>query len=379
MLDRIHDWEPVEAAEIMRSFRDDSENEGREIRFVSERRRSREYAVRIMDPNASVFHPRIYNRAMNLRAEKRPKRLDWNLAPNGARPHTCPGGCDPGCPRGTTPMGKIWALERKRMAQKEAENAEVKRALEGLITISENRARQRAMLPPPRPAKSKPQPLSAEKLSQIQDASSDPSPNDPAPKPNLKLTMAQWQELDPLQLPATPRLKPLDLGLDADQHKRLDDPITPLERGSRSSSLGSSSMTDSPRQMTPSSSASPEPRRMPRLRLRLPSRPQPTSKYVRVAKQNRPKIDYYCNVLPLSATQVTEKYLGPRKTPATTNALANLEKHKVDISQMLTPAAQAAAQSLTLAHHRKNTPNNKKVVKKTHPKVESWQLDPDRH
>ncbi|KAH7412185.1 hypothetical protein DE146DRAFT_732507 [Phaeosphaeria sp. MPI-PUGE-AT-0046c] len=56
MLDHIHNWSADDAYEIMQSFERDSSNEGRRVRFIPVYRESRQWLVRIENPKISAHH-----------------------------------------------------------------------------------------------------------------------------------------------------------------------------------------------------------------------------------------------------------------------------------------------------------------------------------
>lgn len=148
MLDFIYNWPEEDAKEIMRSFKKDSENKGRRVKFKNFFDGARIWTVRLEDRDPAVFHPRVYPTSHKLPKDKRPFRFDRGVV--GKLPDSCSlDGCSPGCPKRRTKESERKSLQRGRQIKR----SELALQSMGLIVPtsmnkSGERGGKRDMLPP---------------------------------------------------------------------------------------------------------------------------------------------------------------------------------------------------------------------------------------
>jgi hypothetical protein len=260
MLDTIENWDREDAKEIMKSFEDDPANEGREITFITKHAMddTKHWSVVIKNPNRSIFHPEEYEKSHCLPASQRPVRIDWGIHQNGGLPSTCRNGCDQSCPRGLTKEDKERILKRGRELQQMEKSAqdvrsemkkskfswetELKNKQDSVVT----RNKRHWLDTRETSARKDPESLTTENAGTLAGSAAFPptpvrlpesakSPASPTsipacPKtepPNVLLTAAEWEKLEPLEPlapPPTPRLK--HMKLPAAQWENLD-PVRP--------------------------------------------------------------------------------------------------------------------------------------------------------
>tara|TARA_R110002003_G_scaffold1048_16_gene22291 strand:- start:12419 stop:14548 length:2130 start_codon:yes stop_codon:yes gene_type:complete len=156
MLDYIRNWTEADARPIMQSFMDEPENESRMIMFYDQLTDSgKQWIVRILNPDVSSYHPRLYSGSWHLPLSQRPKRLDWGIAELGGPPPRClKEGCATGCPRERTKEDNLRSLIKGRNIQR---SERILQSL-GAIDTTNNAALptvpdedRRKMPPPPLP------------------------------------------------------------------------------------------------------------------------------------------------------------------------------------------------------------------------------------
>jgi hypothetical protein len=258
MLNFIKNWDREDAKEIMKSFENDPVNEGREITFVTKYAidDTKHWCVVIKNPNRSIFHPEEYEKSHRLPSNQRPVRIDWGIHQNGGLPPVCWNGCD--CPRGLTKEDKERILKRGRELQQMEKSAsdvrseiqkskfnretELKNKQGSVVTrnkrhwldirdISARKDTEASTTKSPGTlAGSAASPPTPVRLPESAKSPASPTSTPACPTiepPNVLLTAAEWEKLEPLKSlapPPTPRLK--HMKLPAAQWEILD-PIRP--------------------------------------------------------------------------------------------------------------------------------------------------------
>jgi hypothetical protein len=246
MLNYISNWPLEDAKEIMKSFKNDPMNEGREVIFGSKSSKdnAKHWCVVIEDPHRSVYHPQEYKKSYRLPLNQRPKRIDWGIHSNGGLPPCCQDGCSPNCPREYTKKEKEIMLERGRERHKMEENAEAVRAM---MDDSRNRSqklkdRQDSVIPRSSAPRSSSHWLDTQDNSTRKDSATSPptslNPPDMSASPplpttidpsKLRFTAAEWEKLEPpdLKPPPTPRPQHMQLPAAQENLEPIRPPPTP--------------------------------------------------------------------------------------------------------------------------------------------------------
>jgi hypothetical protein len=348
MLDRMHNQSRDEAEDIIKSFQDDPSNSDRKVRFIGGRKKSLHWFVLIEDPDPSMYHPRMYQNSRRLPSDGRPRKSNVQLAGSIGLPHVYRRGNDMRHPHGTISIAKAQSLVKKikeskfRQKKKDSNDEDHSDAKEAL------RARQRAMLPPPRPIRMS---LSTANVAKVPHTQQGPHITPEIGGENVRLTVSQCESIDSLKPPPTPRLKHAELPLSAEKEWELE----AVERPD----LHSLSLT----QRMPGVIHS-TPHTQHDVATLSPVQSRPELKYTSVAKVAKSKRTYFSKALPPAATQMARPSSDPQSSPPSEDTQA-FEKYRVDISHVLTDSAVQAGSERTKHQEQQQ--------------VKPWQLDPHRH
>jgi hypothetical protein len=322
MLDYIHNWPLEDAKDIMISFQNDPENERRNIEFLEEFGCSRRWTVRIENPDASTYHPRVYSHIYRFPLSRRPNRIDWGLNEYGELPPRCvEEGCGYGCPHERTAIDNKRSLARgRRMQQTEYTSNAMMETFSnlpsGLLAEGPRNDKDREAMPPP--------PLPRQESSWTgQNFHSNTEV-----LPSIAENVSKLSQ-DPPVCPPSPRPRLEKFNLNDEQRKKVG-------------------VIHSPRTTTLSPTLTPK----------LAPTPQPKYTYIREIINSKKR--YYAKCLPPLATQATQAtHLMPERkalSAPTMSAQNAIDHYREDLARIL-----------------------KRHQTQQCPQVEPWQIDPDRH
>lgn len=367
MLGLTHNWSPDDAYEIMQSFERDSINAGRRVRFIPVHRESRHWLLRIENPSFGTQNSGGAQSSQGLSINEYRRGL-LQLYARNARDRR---------------------LREKRMkSERESKSVaslpapptattqtETKpEVMEGVKSHAQSpgamvssKAKGKAPVSSPAPLSLLCAPVTSSRGKEAYSGSLVPSAAGlpkargspglapPVEPDKRRLKPAEWEKVEPLQPfeslqpPPTPRISAKDLAITNEERNQLQavkptsmgPPPRPSERPKLS--------TIKKERKRPIPSIPPEPK----------SKAQ--SKYVTVTTHTPNRFQFLSKALPPEATQA--KHLTEERAKSK-SSIAYAEKHRVTISDMLTPSSVEAA---------------KKRRRERRQQLESWQADPDGH
>jgi hypothetical protein len=341
MLNTIRNWSRERATEVMKSFREDLYNEGRNITFYSNHilGGGLTWNVRIENPNG--WMP---NTSCITAQERLQQRMEESKYGYGGVVPTCPGGCGPECrPYVRTKEQNEQALARgSEMRRQEKERKESRAAAE------RDKASRELMLPPPLPRRVL--------------GRTEQSPPTPRLKPLSEENIAKLVAA-PLYPPRSPRLGTTELKLTVGQLNRLEankPPQTPHPGRT------SERTRDAPSSRPSSSKAT-------------LIRPSPRTTYVKVTDVAKKRSSSYCPAFP--DDYIHKRYGGlpdpdtqpaPQSPPPETASDA-LNKYRNQLSQMLSKLPSEASNKRPSGHIVSKRP------KKQHHRMELFQVNSGLH